>query len=118
MRESYDRKVAYEQTRYELPIDEILSWDDYGSWGQWEPGELRGLSRDELSDELTKFRGSEWADRAMEWLEEGIPAVVVAQSRDASAIADGRGRVSLAVGLGIQRLPVIILREIRKRRAR
>ena len=57
MRESYDREAVFTETRTELPVEEILDWDDYGSWGQWQEDELRDLSRDELIDELANFRG-------------------------------------------------------------
>jgi len=115
MEESYGRRVAYDEKRTEMSVDDILRWDDYGSWGQWEPGELLGLSPTGLRVELTKFRGPAWAQRALVWLKEweGIPAIVLASTRDAKGIADGRGRVSLAVGFGIARLPVVVLRERR-----
>ena len=118
MRESFGQDVAYDETRATMPVAEILTWDDYSSWGQWEPGELLGLSQAALRAELTGYRGSDWAQRALTWLREGIPAVVLASTRAADAIADGRGRVSLALGYGIQRLPVIVLRERRTQRAR
>ena len=92
-----------------LPIKEILKNDDYGSWGQWEKNELRNLSISELNQELENFRGKKWSKRALEWLQDNnIPSIVIFPK---IAIGDGRGRVSLAVGMGIDKLSVIMLKE-------
>lgn len=92
-------------------LSKILGFDDYSSWGEWRPGELEGLSDEELRAELEHFRGRGWAHKAMEWLRDGsIPAIVVFNSKKyGEAIGDGRGRTSLAVGLGMKKLPVIEL---------
>jgi len=93
-------------------LEKILRHDDYSSWGGWAPGELRGLDEDELRAELQHFRGSGWARMAMEWIrDDSIPAIVIVDSKKyrVTTIGDGRGRTSLAVGLGLKRLPVVLL---------
>lgn len=91
-----------------VPVSEVLAYDDYSAWGEWEPGELAELDEAELRDALTGFRGSAWADRVLKWQEEGIPAVVVFPAE--GVIGDGRGRLSFAVGMGIPEVPVVWLR--------
>lgn len=121
MNETYDAEGPWqEQQRVMLPLDEILDWDDYTSWGEWDPGELGQLTTSELEDEFAHFRGKPWSARALRWLERGnVPAIVLAEARDGTrAIADGRGRVSLAVGLGFRSLPAIIIIEGARRTKR
>lgn len=86
---------------------------DYSSWGEWREGELaeiRAEGGDEaLHDELARFRGPGWADRAMRWLEDGVPAVVLMETPSGyEDLADGRGRVSFATGMGIESVPVAV----------
>lgn len=116
MHETFEAEGPWiEQKRKSMPLREILDWDDYSSWGEWRSGDLRGLTEEELRAELRSFRGKTWAEIAIGWLVDNrIPAIILAEARDGtSAIADGRGRVSLAVGLGIPSLPVIIVAEQR-----
>lgn len=91
-----------------VPVAEVLNYDDYSSWGEWEVGELQELDRDELEAELKSFRGDDWAQRALAWLDDGIPAVVVTLDDAAfEGVSDGRGRLSFAVGMGIENVPVV-----------
>jgi hypothetical protein len=105
--------TCFAEKREVLPLRKILAYDDYSSWGEWRHGELRGLSRSELHSALSSFRGRGWADTAMGWLSRpaahNIPAIVIFDSRVSrwTAIGDGRGRVSLAVGLALPRLHVV-----------
>lgn len=99
-----------------MPIGEILNWDDYSSWGGFQQGELVGMPQDELRAELNSYRQG-WAERAMRWLEDGsIPPVVLVEALRDRGIADGRGRVSLAVGMNIPELEVIVLKQCSPKR--
>ena len=111
MIESYDEHGPFKEERVILPLQEILTWDDYGSWGEWRLNDLRGLPPNELKSGLESFRGKRWARDALKWLVDGMPAIILVEaSNRCAAIADGRGRVSFAVGMGIKQLPVIVLR--------
>ncbi len=96
----------------EMSLKEILSWDDYSSWGEFDLGSLKNLSKEELSEELNSFRPG-YSTQALKWLEEGkIPPIVLVSTKDAGPmVGDGRGRVNLAMGLALKSLPVIILTE-------
>ena len=105
----------YKITREEhVPIEDVLYHDDYSSWGEWEPGELAALDA-EAMQELESYRGVGWAHKALGWLEEGIPAIVVVEG---VGISDGRGRVNFAVGMGIDSVPVIWMKPKNARRVR
>lgn len=102
--DSWPDDVCFVEQHEVMSLRKVLSYDDYSSWGEWTFGELR--------NELTSFRGRAWAEAATSWLtgakfHENIPAIVIFDSnRYGEAIGDGRGRVSLAVGLGLPRLYV------------
>jgi hypothetical protein len=85
----------------------VLALDDISSWGEWAKGELKGLSPDELFDAMRSFRGLKWAETALTWLRDGFPAIVVIETPEFLGISDGRGRVSLAYGLGLTSIPVV-----------
>lgn len=107
---SYDIFDCREKDRGVKSVSEILKYDDYSAWGEWRPGELVGLSEIDLWHEFVSFRGGEWAKRAESWLKDGIPAVVLAEfSSNGRSIADGRGRVSLAVGKNLRKLHAVTL---------
>jgi hypothetical protein len=125
-RESIDAwsdDACFTEKRSIWPLKKIRDVEDYGSWGQWNLGELLGLDRDELRREFTSYRGQEWADKAIQWInfsslaQSDIPAVVIIDSRSmrTQAVADGRGRVSLATGLALTKLPVIQLVDCKKK---
>ena len=108
------RSTCFAVSRGELPLRKILAYDDYTAWGGFAPGELVGLRRDALEDTLWSYR-NDLAPLAFDWLRDGsIPAVVLVESSHGRAVGDGRGRVSLAVGLNLPSLPVIVLRATRK----
>ena len=86
-------------------LSKILNYDDYSSWGAWRSGELR--EAEDLEEELSSFRGSVWAAKAIRWTKDGVPAIVLIKSPYGVGIADGRGRVSFAVGMGLPSLHVI-----------
>jgi hypothetical protein len=110
--EDWPTDACFAEKHETMPLSKILNYDDYGAWGEWSPGELRGMKGDELLDALTGFRGRAWAETAAEWVtsstqdHENIPAIVLFDSKHGTAIADGRGRVNLAVGLKLPRLYV------------
>lgn len=92
-----------------LPLSEILTYDDYGSWGQWEKGELKDLDKTELNDELAHFRGKKWAELAKAWIKDKSSMSSIIIFPELGLIGDGRGRVSFAVGMKLKTLPVILL---------
>jgi len=92
-----------------MNLKEILNWDDYSSWGEFDPGELKEIADEDFIGELNRFRPG-WGDLVKTWKD--IPPIILVDTLEAGTmIGDGRGRVSLAVGLGLDKLPVIILKE-------
>lgn len=111
-----DPAIKFDESRGIMPLKNILDWDDYSSWGDFTTDELKDLEPKELLETLAHFRGSDWANKAITWLSDSIPAIVLVEGKDSRGhtirtIGDGRGRVNLAIGLGIKNLPVLILRE-------
>jgi hypothetical protein len=95
-----------------MPLEEVLGWDDYGSWGEFSKGELAKLPPDEAKEELSRYRGGSWADRALAWLKaKKIPPIVLVDGKEARCIGDGRGRVNFAMAFNKSPLDVIILKE-------
>jgi hypothetical protein len=93
----------------EISLKEILNWDDYSSWGDFSLGELKDLNEEEFTKELNSFRPG-FGDLVKKW--KNIPPIILVDTLEAgSMIGDGRGRVNLAVGLGLARLPVIVVKE-------
>jgi len=73
---------------------------------------LKDLSPEELEDELVYFRGRSWAKRALEWVRKGtVPPIVIVVLPEATGVGDGRGRVTVALGLGWQTIPTVIATE-------
>jgi hypothetical protein len=111
--------LCFRVTRQTMTLDEIAYYDDPPAWQEWDWKELADLDLDDVLGEAAGFRGEEWAERAEEWIATGVfpPVVVVAGERAAgerlawATLGDGRGRYSLANGLGIAELPVILLEE-------
>jgi hypothetical protein len=82
--------------------------DPYEDWGPFEPKSLKNLNRDELLERLKTFRKEEmWSERVSKWLDEGFPPIFVLSDppRYGTVLLDGRGRFSLAVGLGMKTIP-------------
>lgn len=92
-----------------LLLSEILNYDDYDSWGQWEKGELKDLNKTELTNEFTHFRGKKWAELAKTWVKDNSLISSIVIFPELGLIGDGRGRVSFAVGMRLKTLPVILL---------
>lgn len=81
-----------------LNVDDFYEYDDLSGWLEVGKGEFIGPYGDE---ELNSYRGSEWAGRALQWMEEGIPPVIVISTPEVTAVGDGRGRINLANGLDV-----------------
>lgn len=93
-----------------MSLGSILALDDISSWGEWAFGELKGLDPDELFDAMRSFRGLKWAETASTWLRDGFPAVVVIETPEYTGVSDGRGRASLAYGLGLKSIPAVLMK--------
>lgn len=91
-----------------LTLSGVLDYDDYSSWGEFEKGELKDLSDKELLKVLTSYRGKNWAEKALTWIKEEKFSPIVIFSK-LGIIGDGRGRVSIAVGMDWKKIPVIFL---------
>ncbi len=94
-------------------------------WRQYEPfvdpGVLAGLTPAEIQDRVTALTDAEFAKRAVSWIHDGLPAVVLAVC-DPDAllheyrIGDGQRRLALAAGLGLESIAVVILKRKSERR--
>ena len=92
-------------------------------WSEWDRGELMawGQFNPNMADELDGYR-----EMAPTWPEEGFPAIIVVDGIPSEIfdnldgdnkeyasgyldIADGRGRSSVAYGMGLETLPAVIL---------
>lgn len=100
----------------EISLERIADYDDFSSWVDIDPEEFSGLSTDERLALLADFRGQEWANRAATWLKTGVPPIVVIEAPVVSEnelyqqIGDGRGRVNFAFAMGLETLPVVLMK--------
>lgn len=95
-----------------MPVSKILEHADYRSWGEFGPKSLVGLNKQEFLDEVSGYRGVSWAERAWEWVEQGSPdnpVILYVGDRTSTQVADGQGRVNIAVGMGWKTLPTVII---------
>lgn len=108
--------AAFEiERRSEAPLDLVCKQVENGHAAFLRPGSLEGASPEELARVLTEKRGGAWARRALRWIEEGLPALVlvVVDSRnllDEYRLGEGEDRLVLARALGLGSVPVAILR--------
>lgn len=88
----------------------IISPHDYGDLSSWLEVECGEFVKDPRS--LEKFRGKEWARRAASWKRiEDIPPIIIVDIPGLIIdIADGRGRVNYAIGMGFSTIPAIFLK--------
>ena len=110
----------FEQHRTVVTIDDVYDYDDVSAWLDAEPGELVGASRDEVLDWAQAFRPSDiryeafdydFPQTAAEVFDTGVfPAIVLVDVPGVvKTLGDGRGRVNLAVAMGVDELPAVIL---------
>lgn len=97
-----------------MRLDDVLRYEDSTGWMELDPVDFDGLSRREKERELSRYRGAEFAARAMRWVDDGIipasNAVVIVDGSFGSIIGDGRGRLNVARAF---RLPKVWARVIR-----
>lgn len=95
-----------------VSIESLDAYDDLVGWLEFDDEELVGLSYGETLSELSTFRGSAWAERALKWKKpEDIPPIVIVDSDmlGVTTIADGRGRVNYAIAMGFSRIPAVFV---------
>jgi len=88
-----------------MTIEDFYYYDDIDAWLNTVPGELKNASQSELFRWTRQLRGDHFEDL----IDNGITAVVVMDATWAWGIGDGRGRINLAIALGIEELPVLYL---------
>jgi hypothetical protein len=93
----------------DLPISEILRWDDYSSWGDFDWNEFDGISDDERIKILNSFRPG-YGDLVKSW-DEIPPIILVKMLNGDKCIGDGRGRVNYAMAAGKHNLKAIVITE-------
>ncbi len=86
-----------------------------------DPGTLTGLPDEEIQERVGALTEAEFAKRAVAWMEEGIPAVVLAVSNPDDliheySIGDGHRRLALAAALGCETVALVILKRKAVRR--
>ena len=99
----------------EVSMDRIQAFDDFSSWVDVDPEDYEDMSAEERLDQLAEFRGPKWAQRAETWLVDGVPPIVVIDAPDEEGrmheqIGDGRGRINFALAMGLESLPVVVMR--------
>jgi len=104
----FDEELSVDDYDYEyyedFPVGDLYVYDDIDAWAEWKAGELAELDEKELEEEVQDFR-----PKALDWVKTGkIPPIIVIDSDEGSVIGDGRGRVSIALGMGFRTIPVIV----------
>jgi hypothetical protein len=89
-----------------IPLKEVRQYDDFSSWVELEEGSLRFGG----DSDLDVFRGPGWAERAEQWRRpEQIPPIVIVDYPPYMGVADGRGRVNYAIGMGWKKIRAVFL---------
>ena len=88
-----------------FPLKEVLNFDDYSSWGDIKPFSLKRSSKQEKALILRRLRGR----HAEQWLEYGIPAIILLDICGFRAIGDGRGERNLLSEWDIKMSPWLFL---------
>jgi hypothetical protein len=78
---------------------------------------LKDLSLQELSNTVANLTDNEFAKRAVEWVDDGVPAVVLAVTNPQDLLheyrmIDGERRLALAAALGQEEIASIIAKKI------
>lgn len=92
----------------EMPIEDLYNYDDIDPWLDYENGELLTWDEEDIG-QLSTFR-----PKAVDWIRTGkMPPIIIidSDSKNVSAIADGRGRVNIAIGMGWETIPAIIVKD-------
>lgn len=108
----------------EYPIKDLYRQMKAEGVADFKLGELSKLDDDDL-DEIEGYRDyDEWADNVLSWLEEGFPAIIMAEGVPSEVIdevdedytdgnymeiVDGRGRSNIATAIKIPSIPVLLL---------
>lgn len=101
----YKKSDFYTEYLGKLKTNDFYAYDDYLSdWLRIDQGELNTPGGDVI---LNEYRGYNWANKAIRWIEnDDIPPVIIVSAPDEegkwyTAVGDGRGRINLANGLDI-----------------
>ncbi len=97
----------------ELLIEQV--WQHYDPF--IEANALKDLPLRELSNTVASLTDTEFAKRAEEWVQDGIPALVLAVTNPQDLLheyqlIDGQRRLALAAGLGQEEIATIIAKKI------
>lgn len=91
----------------QVRIDDLYEYDDIDAWAEFDDGELAELDRDEACAEVENLRGT----HLCKWMDQGtVPPIVVVDHPEYAGIGDGRGRVTMAIGMGWDKIPAVFLR--------
>jgi len=98
-------KMLHLKYHANYPVSSLYDYDDIDAWSEWYPGELTESSKADIRRELKSFR-----TMAPTWLKRGkiTAPIIVIDSDHGSVIGDGRGRVSVSIGMGWDRIPTVI----------
>lgn len=109
-----DLDPAYFRTRRTyLSLAEISDLANPDYWLDATPGEIAGASAEEIYEWAQLYGGQRFAYNVSDLLDHGMSAVVVMDAEAFRGLIDGRGRLNLAVALGMNSpLPVLLLRDI------
>jgi len=91
----------------DLPIEDLYMFDDIDSWAEWGRGELAEMSDEERKEEVNNFRPA-----VMEWIQSGsCPPIYIINYDGKTVVGDGRGRVSIAIGMDWDSIPAVFVVE-------
>jgi len=116
--ESYNEQelnsLDFEYEYYaKYPIKKLYQFDDIDAWVEWQPGEL--INDADARREIGTFR-----DEAPKWIKnKKIPLsspIIVVNSKEGTVIGDGRGRVSVSIGMGWKTIPTIIAKQTKSKK--
>jgi hypothetical protein len=97
----------FEYDLVDMPITKLYNYDDVDSWKEWDAGELLELSEDELEKEVSGFR-----ENAIDLIKnENIPPILIIDDGKSTVVGDGRGRISIAIGMNWDKIPAIIAKK-------
>lgn len=98
-----------------MSIEDLDYYDDLSAWVEVDDDELKDATRQEVIDWAKGYRPGfggtyEFSHTAAQVFDTGeIPPIVIVDTPSGTTIGDGRGRVNLAIALGLEEIPAIIL---------